>query len=48
MTLDVRAAKVVVDSGGVETELPTDDWVEIGVFAPVEEGNGLARIMQEP
>ncbi len=43
VTLDVRAAKVVVDSEGVETELPTDDWVEIGVFAPAEEGNGLGE-----
>ncbi|NIR43332.1 MAG: ABC transporter permease [Gemmatimonadetes bacterium] len=35
--LDVRARKVVVDTAGVETEVPMDDWVEVGVFAPVEE-----------
>ena len=26
-------AQVVIDEAGVETELPMDDWVEIGVFA---------------
>ena len=33
MTLDVRARKVVVDDAGVETEVPMDDLVEVGVFA---------------
>ena len=32
MTLDVRARKVVVDEVGHETEVPMDDWLEIGVF----------------
>jgi len=32
VTLDVRARKVVVDEAGVETEVPMDDWVEVGVF----------------
>jgi ABC-type transport system involved in multi-copper enzyme maturation permease subunit len=41
VTLDVRARKVVVDEAGVETEVPMDDWVEIGVFAPAEEGDEL-------
>jgi hypothetical protein len=40
VTLDVQARKAVVDSEGVENELPMDDWVEIGVFAPAEDGNG--------
>jgi len=40
VTLDVRARKVVVDEAGVETEVPMDDWVEVGVFAPAEEGEG--------
>ena len=35
VTLDVRARKVVVDEAGVETIVPLDDWVEVGVF-----GNG--------
>lgn len=34
VTLDVRARKIVVDSTGVEAEVPMDDWVEVGVFAP--------------
>ncbi len=33
VTLDVQARKVVVDEAGVETEVPMDDWVEVGVFA---------------
>jgi ABC-type transport system involved in multi-copper enzyme maturation permease subunit len=32
VTLDVQARKVVVDEAGVETEVPMDDWVEVGVF----------------
>lgn len=32
VTLDVRARKVVADAAGNETEMPMDDWVEIGVF----------------
>ena len=40
VTLDVRARKLDVDSEGVETPVPLDDWVEIGVFAPAENGDG--------
>jgi ABC-2 type transport system permease protein len=36
ITLDVVARKVAVDGIGAETEVPMDDWVEIGVFAPAE------------
>ncbi|HEX7181129.1 MAG TPA: hypothetical protein VF756_04750 [Thermoanaerobaculia bacterium] len=36
VTLDVRARKVVFDIAGVETEVPMNDLVEVGVFAPVE------------
>jgi hypothetical protein len=32
VTLDVRGRKIVVDETGVETEMPMDDWIEIGVF----------------
>lgn len=32
VTMDVRARKVVVDETGVETEVPMDDWIEVGVF----------------
>jgi hypothetical protein len=38
VTLDVRARKVVVDSAGVEKEVPMNDLVEIGVFAAPEAG----------
>lgn len=38
VTLDVRARKVSVDEAGVETEVPMDDLVEIGVFAAAGEG----------
>jgi len=38
VTLGVRARKVVADSAGVETEVPMDEWVEIGIFGRAEEG----------
>ncbi|MER2999257.1 ABC transporter permease/M1 family aminopeptidase [Pontibacter populi] len=34
VTLEVKARKVVIDKAGVETEVPMNDWIEIGVFAP--------------
>ena len=37
VTLDVRARKVVVDEAGVETEVPMDDWIEVGAFGEGEE-----------
>ena len=43
VALDVRARKVVFDGAGVETEVPMNDWVEIGVFAPGGEGDELGR-----
>lgn len=38
VTLDVQAQKAVVDSAGTETEVPMNDWVEVGVFAAAEDG----------
>ena len=38
VTLDAQARKVVVDSTGVETEVPMDDLVEVGVFAAAADG----------
>ncbi len=32
VTLDVEAHKLRADGTGVETEIPLDDWVDIGVF----------------
>jgi hypothetical protein len=43
VTLDVRARKVVADEAGVETEVPMDDWIEIGVFG---EGEGDPYMQQ--
>jgi hypothetical protein len=37
-TLDVKARKMVVDSAGVETEVPMDDLIEVGVFTAAEAG----------
>jgi ABC-2 type transport system permease protein len=41
VTLDVRARKVLVDEAGVETEVPMDDLVEVGVFAAEGDGKPL-------
>ncbi|MBC8088753.1 MAG: hypothetical protein H7Z40_15925 [Phycisphaerae bacterium] len=38
VTLDIRARKMVYDSAGVESELPMDDWVELGVFGTAAAG----------
>lgn len=43
VTLDVRARKVTVDSAGAETEVPMDDWVEIGVSAPAARNDAPAN-----
>jgi ABC-2 type transport system permease protein len=40
VTLDVRARKMVYDSAGVETDVPMDEWVEVGVFGPAGQGAG--------
>jgi ABC-2 type transport system permease protein len=39
VTLEVEAVKVRADSTGSETEVPMDDLVEIGVFAPATGGS---------
>ena len=36
VTLRVKARKVSVDPAGKETEVPMDEWVPVGVFAPTE------------
>ena len=43
VTLDVAARKVVADSAGVETEMPMNEWVEIGIFAAAEPGEVLGE-----
>jgi len=42
VTMDLKARKVAVDEDGVETEVPMEDLVEIGVFAAAE-GGGLGE-----
>jgi hypothetical protein len=39
VTLDVRARKMVYDSAGVETEVPMDGWVPVGVVGPEQDGS---------
>ena len=38
VTLDVQARKVVVDETGIETEVPMNDLVQVGVFGAAEKG----------
>jgi hypothetical protein len=39
VTLDVQASKMAVDTAGVETEVPMDDLIEVGVFASAADGD---------
>ncbi len=41
----MQARKVVVDEAGVETEVPMDDWMEIGIFV---EGQGEPHLQTHP
>ena len=43
VTFEVEARKVVADSAGVETELPMNKSVEIGIFAPAAPGEILGK-----
>lgn len=43
VTLDVDARKVAVDTEGAETNMPMNDLVEIGVFAPAEAGESRGK-----
>jgi hypothetical protein len=38
VTLELQARKEVFDSAGVETTVPMNEWLEIGVFAAAAEG----------
>lgn len=37
VTMRLRARKVTVDPAGKETEVPMDEWIPVGVFAPTAE-----------
>lgn len=41
VTLDVRALKSVYDSAGVVTEVPMDQWIEVGVFGAAGDNDEL-------
>lgn len=41
VTLDIVAKKMRADRDGNKTEVPMDDWVEIGVFAPADQSEKL-------
>ena len=43
VTLDVDAHKIVADSAGVESEMPVNQWVEIGLFSPAKPGERLGK-----
>lgn len=45
VTLKVQAQKVLVDSTGAEISLPMNDWIEVGVFAPWEEGETSGKTL---
>jgi ABC-2 type transport system permease protein len=45
VTLEVEALKEMVDTAGVDTPLPMNDLVEIGIFAPAKEGESLGKVL---
>jgi ABC-2 type transport system permease protein len=48
VTLDMRARKMIVDTTGVETDVPMNDLIEIGVFAGAKgEGPGNALYLTQ-
>jgi ABC-2 type transport system permease protein len=45
VTLEVEARKESVDTAGVETVLPMNDLVEIGIFAPLQQGEIERKVL---
>ncbi|WP_224996325.1 hypothetical protein [Cesiribacter sp. SM1] len=45
VALEVDARKVTVDSVGIETNMPMDDWIEVGVYAPRAAGDSIAKTL---
>jgi ABC-2 type transport system permease protein len=41
--MEVEAHKVVADSAGKETEVPINEMIEIGIFAPARPGEILGK-----
>jgi ABC-2 type transport system permease protein len=45
VTLEIEASKDVVDERGNETQIPMNEWIEVGVFAEPETGNEVDKII---
>jgi ABC-2 type transport system permease protein len=43
VTMEVEAHKVVGDSAGKETEVPVNEMIEVGIFAPARSGEILGK-----
>jgi len=43
VAFDIDARKVVVDSAGLESEKPMNEWVELGIFADAKPGESLGQ-----
>ena len=43
--LAIEARKMTVDSVGIETKVPMNDWIEVGVYAPQEAGDPSAQVL---
>lgn len=47
MKLDVKARKYIVDKKGAETDVPMNDWIQVGVYGqPGETKAGKSLYMQ--
>ncbi len=45
VTIDVETHKFKADAKGNETEVPVNDWIEIGAFAKPEPGRKYGRTL---
>jgi hypothetical protein len=45
VTLEVQARKDVTDETGIETHVPMNEWIEIGVFAAPGKGEGIDKVL---
>jgi hypothetical protein len=45
MTIHVEAHKYKADAKGNETEVPLDDWIDIGAFAKPEKGHKYGKTL---
>ncbi|MEJ8801965.1 ABC transporter permease/M1 family aminopeptidase [Pontibacter sp. H249] len=45
VSLELQARKYTVDTLGVETDVPMDDWIQVGVFKPVDGQQGEKEML---